>query len=79
MALEEAVWSSWLTPQQIADLTGLGGDFGGDATEFVDACVRDLAAGKSPVVFGHSCGREIGQGKGHRGSLEKNRPRLNNG
>jgi hypothetical protein len=33
----EAVWSSWLTPQQIADLTGLGGDFGGDGTEFVDA------------------------------------------
>ena len=59
MALEEAVWSPWLTPQQIADLTGLGGDFGADATEFVDACVRDLAAGKSPVVSGHPCGREI--------------------
>jgi hypothetical protein len=31
MALEEAVWSSVLTAQQIADLTGLGGDFGGNA------------------------------------------------
>jgi hypothetical protein len=41
MALEEAGWSTWLTPQQIADLTGLGGDFGGDATEFVDACGRE--------------------------------------
>ena len=46
MALEEAVWSAWLTPQQIADQTGLGGDFGSNAKEFVDACVRDLAAGK---------------------------------
>jgi hypothetical protein len=40
-------------------LTGLEGDFGGDATEFLDACVRDLAAGKSPAVSGHRCGREI--------------------
>jgi hypothetical protein len=54
----------WLTPQQIADLTGLGGDFGGNATEFVDACVRDLAAGESPVVSGHPCGREIRLVKG---------------
>jgi hypothetical protein len=71
MATEPTGWSVWLTPQQIADLTGLDGDFGGNATEFVDACVRDLAAGRSPVVSGHPCGREIGQGKGHRGSLEK--------
>jgi hypothetical protein len=54
MALEEAVWSSWLTPQQIAGLTGLGGDFGGNAMELVDACVRDLTTGKSPVVSGHA-------------------------
>jgi hypothetical protein len=64
MALEDVVWSSWLTPQQIADLTDLGGDFGGNAAEFVETCVRDLAAGRSPVVSGHPCGREIRLVKG---------------
>ena len=64
MVLEEAVWSSWLTPQQIADLTGLGEDFGGDAEAFIDDCVRDLGAGESPVVSGHPCGREIRLVKG---------------
>jgi hypothetical protein len=50
MAPEPAGWSAWLAPHQIADLTGLGGDFGGNAAAFVDACVLDLAAGKSPIV-----------------------------
>jgi hypothetical protein len=35
MAPEPTGWSAWLTPQQSADLTGLGGDFGGDATAFL--------------------------------------------
>jgi hypothetical protein len=64
MALQDATWSAWLTPQQIADLTGLGEDFGGNATEFINQCVRDLAAGKKPVVSGHPCGREIRLVKG---------------
>jgi hypothetical protein len=50
MAVEEAVWSTWLTPQQVADLTGLGGDFAGDAVEVVDA----WPPASLPVVSRHS-------------------------
>ena len=59
MAMEERAWSVWLTTQQIDDLTGLGEDFGGNAAEFIDTCVRELSAGREPVVSGHPCGRDI--------------------
>jgi hypothetical protein len=59
MATEERAWSVWLTTQQIDDLTGLGEDFGGKPTHFIDHCIRELAAGREPVVSGHPCGRDI--------------------